>query len=386
MERIVIDATPITSMPSGVGFHLLNLIDALYKLQSSENFQLGLAYQPGFKNWLRGNLKLPNCLQQYTPYYQLPLPTRISNLMLDYCPKFFPCYFEPLLSEPNIFHGTNYNIYPFTKIKKTINIYDLTFIKYPNYIDSVVKQYQKRVRKCLQWTDLIITSSQHCKEEIIKYLEVNPQKIWVTPLASRYHNDNYLKPISCQLKQQFAPYLSKPYILFVGTIEPRKNINTLIESFNYLKEKHKIEHNLILIGKKGWLYQPILAAIDNSPWQHCIHHLGYLSDELVALFYQQADLLVYPSYYEGFGLPVIEAMTLGTPVVTSNTSSLPEVAGDAALLVDPKNSFEIANAILEIINNSQLRQNLITKGKKRAKQFSWTKTARLTLNAYKSIM
>ena len=104
------------------------------------------------------------------------------------------------------------------------------------------------------------------------------------------------------------------------------------------------------------------------------------------MFYREAELLAYPSYYEGFGLPVLEAMTLGTPVVTSNTSSLPEVAGDSALLVNPHNSFEIAEAILAIINNSQLRQNLILKGKQRAKQFSWTKTARLTLNAYKSIL
>ena len=386
MFKIVIDATPITPMPSGVGFHLLNLIDALYKLQSSENFQLGLAYQPGFKNWLRGNLRLPDCLQQYAPHYQLPLPTRLSNLMLDYFPKFFPYYFEPILSQPDIFHGTNYNTYPFIKTKKIINIYDLTFLKYPDYIDSVVKQYQKRVKKCLQWTDLVITSSQFCKEEIIKYLGVSCQKIWVTPLASRYHKDNHLKPIDEQLKQKLMPYLSQPYILFVGTIEPRKNINTLLESFNYLKEKYKIEHNLILIGQKGWFYEPILAALEHSPWQHCIHHLGYLSDRLVTLFYQQADVFIYPSYYEGFGLPILEAMTLGAPVVTSNTSSLPEVAGDAALLVNPKNYLEIANALLEIINNSQLRQNLITKGKKRAKQFSWTNTAYLTLNAYKSLL
>ena len=386
MDRIIIDATPITSMPSGVGFHLLNLIDALYKLQSSENFQLGLAYQPGFKNWLRGNLRLPQCLQQYIPYYQLPLPTRVSNLMIDYFPKFFPCYFEPLLSKPDIFHGTNYNTYPFTKIKKIINIYDLTFLKYPDYINSVVKQYKKRVQKCLQWTDLILTSSQYCKEEIIKYLKVKPHKVWVTPLASRYHNNSSLTSISYQLKQEFAHYLSKPYILFVGTIEPRKNINTLIESFNYLKEKHKIEHNLILIGQKGWLCQPVFTAIENSPWQHCINYLGYLSDELVALFYQQADVFVYPSYYEGFGLPILEAMTLGVPVVTSNSSSLPEVAGNAASLVDPKNYFEIANTILEIINSPQLRQNLILKGKQRAQQFSWEKTAHLTLNAYKSLL
>ena len=386
MFKVVIDATPITPMPSGVGFHLLNLIDALYKLQASENFQLALAYQPGFKNWLKRHYSLPECLQPYTPQYQLRLPTRVSNLLLDRFPQFFPNYLEPILEKPDIFHGTNYTTYPFKHPQKIINIYDLTFIKYPDYIDSVVKKYQKRVINCLQWTDLIITSSEYCKKEISKYLNVSTKKIWVTPLASRYQNYDIDRPIERELYLQYKAYLSRPYILFVGTLEPRKNINNFLASFNYLKEKYKIEHNLILIGQKGWNYEPILKAIDNSPWRHCIRHLGYLSDRVVAMFYQKAELLAYPSYYEGFGLPVLEAMTLGTPVVTSNTSSLPEVAGDAALLVNPHNSFEIAEAILAIINNSQLRHNLISKGKERAKQFSWQKTARLTLDAYKSLL
>ena len=386
MFKVVIDATPITPMPSGVGLYLLNLIDALYKLQTSENFQLALAYQPGFKNWLKGNFFAPECLQKYTPHYQLPLPTRVSNLILDYFPGFFPNYFEPLLCKSDLFHGTNYSIYPLATTKKIINIYDLTFLKYPNYINSVVKQYQKRIEKCLPWTDLVITNSEYCKKEIIKYLEVKAQKVWVTPLASRYDTGVFVKPISSELKQKYQAYLSQPYILFVGTLEPRKNISTLLKSFNYLKETYKIEHNLILIGQKGWLYQPILDEIESSPWQHCIHRLGYLSDEIVAMFYKNAELLAYPSHYEGFGLPVLEAMTLGAPVVTSNISSLPEVAGDAALLVNPQNSFEIGDAILAIINDSQLRQNLILKGTERSKQFSWTKTADLTLNAYKSLL
>ena len=111
-----------------------------------------------------------------------------------------------------------------------------------------------------------------------------------------------------------------------------------------------------------------------------------MSDELVALFYSKANVFVYPSHYEGFGLPVLEAMTLGAPVVTSNTSSLPEVAGDAALLIDPNDPIHLANAVLKVISDSQLRNELIQKGKARAKLFSWDKTAQETLNAYKSLL
>ena len=385
MLKVVIDATPITSQPSGVGFHLLNLIDNLSKIQSSKKFQLGISYQPGFKNWLLRNLETPPLLHQDLPCYHLPLPIRISNIFLDYFPTIFPYYFEPILDKPDIFHGTYFNVYPFQKTKKVINIYDLTFLQYPQYIDSAVKPYRKRIKKCLQWTDLVITSAENTKKEIIEYLEVEPNKIWVTPLASRYNNCQSLRALNNRIELKYKLYLSKPYILFVGTIEPRKNLNNLIKAFNYLKEKEKIEHNLIIIGQKGWLYESIFSEIANSSWQDCICHLGYLSDELVALFYQQADVFVYPSHYEGFGLPVLESMTLGTPVVTSNTSSLPEVAGDAAILIDSKEPINIAEAVFKILSDSQLNKNLIEKGKERSKQFSWMKTALTTLKAYESL-
>jgi glycosyltransferase involved in cell wall biosynthesis len=173
--------------------------------------------------------------------------------------------------------------------------------------------------------------------------------------------------------------------LLVSTLEPRKNIINAIKAFNYLKNTEKIEHQLVIIGQKGWQYKPILAAIANSPWQKDIHYLGYLSDRQVAYFYSQAEVFVYPSYYEGFGLPVLEAMSLGAPVVTSNTSSLPEVAGDAALLIDPRDPIQLAEAILKVISDSQLRHLMVKKGKERAKLFSWEKTAKETINAYKSL-
>jgi len=132
-------------------------------------------------------------------------------------------------------------------------------------------------------------------------------------------------------------------------------------------------------------YKSIFAAIEASPWREYIHHLDYLSDELVALFYSEADLFVYPSYYEGFGLPVLEAMSLGAPVVAANTSSLPEVAGDAALLVDPKDWQALADAIMKILDDGSFRSQLIQKGKERSKLFSWERTARETLNAYQSL-
>lgn len=386
LHKIIIDATPITPRPSGVGLQITNLIHSLYSLQVEENFELGIVYQPRIKNWLRGDWNVPEALTQYPSVHFFPIPVRVSNLLL------FPTYKSVWSSlaksweNPDIVHGTNYSVYPCDRCFKVMNIYDVAFIKYPQYVDAVAKSYVERVKRCLQWTDLVLTISESSKQDIIQYLNIAPERVYVTPLASRYNFD-YLATRNIQQLSQIVNYdLSQPYLLFVSNIEPRKNIISIVMAFNFLKKKYKIEHNLVLIGRKGWNYQSTFAAIEASSYKQNIYHLDYLSDELVALFYSKADVFVYPSYYEGFGLPVLEAMTLGAPVVAANTSSLPEVAGDAAILIDPHDPNNLAEAIWEVINNSQIRHELIQKGKIRAKQYSWQQNAWETLKAYRSLL
>ncbi|GFE71284.1 glycosyltransferase family 1 protein [Chroococcus sp. FPU101] len=376
MLKILVDATALRAKPSGIGLYIYHLIDELYKLQEQENFELNIFYQPSVKNWIKGNFSAYQLLQKYSNLNCLPIPVSISHLLATHA-KTICSYFDRYLDLPNLIHGTDHVVYPLPHALKVMNIYDLTFIKYPQFVNSRVKTYSQRVKECLKWTDLILTISESTKQDIIEDLGVKPEKIYVTYLASRYTK---LPQISLSIE-----YL-KPYILFVSTIEPRKNLTNLIAAFNHLKQKHKIEHKLVLIGQKGWRYESIFAAINNSPYQQDIHHLDYLSDDEVAAFYSQADVFAYPSIYEGFGLPVLEAMTLNTPVVTSNTSSLPEVVGDAAILIDPQDPLQIAEAILQVISNTHLRQSLIEKGKKRVKLFSWEKTAQETLKAYRTIL
>jgi len=389
--KILIDGTPIKSNPSGVGLHLLNLIHWLYLLQNTNelnfDYEMAISYQPGLKNWFKGKLIYPDSINSYPNLYSLPIPVRAVNPLLLYAPSLFSTLFESKLDSPNIIHGTNYLVYPLKKSLKVLNIYDLAFLKYPKYVNSVVKEYEKIVRKCLTWTDLIVTSSESVKHDIAKYLDFDPDKIHVTPLASRY-DDQYLNKIDIALlASSFPNYsFSKPYLLFVSTIEPRKNINALITAFNLLKQKYKIDHDLVLIGQKGWHYEPIFEAIANSPYHQYIYHLDYLSDELVAMFYAKADVMVYPSHYEGFGLPILEAMIFNAPVVTSNVSSMPEVAGDAALLIDPTEPEQLAESILKVISDRKFRNELITKGQARAKSFSWEKTALATIEGYKKVL
>lgn len=380
MLKVAIDVTALRAKPSGIGMYIYNLVQALTKLQSSENFVLNLTYQPSIKKWLRGDFSFSHQTDFSLDSYCLPLPVTFSSLLANFPNPILP-YLESSLKYPDILQGTDHYVYPCRHSKNILTIHDLTFVKYPDYVNSVVKNYTRRLQQCMKWTDLIITFSHNSKKEISEYFQIDTNKILVTPQASRFSNLQ-LSPVDInQVNYDF----SRPYFLFVSTIEPRKNLINLVTAFNYLKKSEKIEHQLVLIGQKGWNYQGILEAIATSPYKEEIHHLNYLSDELVAYFYRHATLFVYPSYYEGFGLPVLEAMSFGCPIVTSNTSSLPEVAGDAALLVNPDEAIAIAEAMRKIISDQQLRDELIQRGIIRSKLYSWEKTAEATLKAYKTL-
>ena len=389
MLKIAIDATPLLPRPSGIGMYVTHLIEALEALQAQNSFDLEIVYQPGLKNWLRGNLYFPDYLRSHSPKRIIPLPVRLSNLFLRIPALFLPIV-EQRFAAPDIFHGTNHTVFPFKHSLRVLTIHDLTFVKHPEYTNTTVRAYAEQVKHCLKWTDLVLTVSQSSKQDIIRYFDFNPDRIHVTPLASRYDAQYLTNQITTEQKsqlQQSSGYdFTQPYILFVSTIEPRKNITGLIDAFDYLKQKYHLDHQLVLIGQKGWHYEPIFDRIARSPYHTQIHHLSYLSDELVALFYAQAAVFVYPSHYEGFGLPVLEAMTLGAPVVTTNTASLPEVAGGAAILVSPQDGMALAEGMWAVLEDAALRDRLIQTGYQQAQSFSWQQTAQLTLNAYQSLL
>lgn len=385
MLKVLIDATPCMPRPSGIGLYVANLLAALAPLQASENFQLGIVYQPGLKNWLRRRFDFPPNLQGYPDRHLFPLPVRLSNLFIRFPGLFLP-YFEQFLGQPDLLHGTNYTVFPCRHSLRVMTLYDLTFIRYPAFTNATVKAYADFVRRCLKWTDLVLTISESSRQDIIEYLQVNPDRVQVTHLASRYQLADGLAPLEAQPLPGIPYDFRYPYILFVSTIEPRKNITGILQAFNYLKQRHQIPHHLVFIGQKGWHYEPIFAEMARSPYAREIHHLNYLPDAVVTEFYRRADVFVYPSHYEGFGLPVLEAMTLGAPVITSCTSSLPEVAGNAALMVEPQAPMALADAMLKVVSDRALRQQLIQQGREQARRFSWEQTARQTLKAYQSLV
>ncbi|NJN30576.1 MAG: glycosyltransferase family 4 protein [Synechococcales cyanobacterium RM1_1_8] len=419
MLKALIDVTPVTPRPSGVGLYVINLVRALQAIaQTSDTCEIETLLQPGLKDWLLRRAVIPPCGEAESiagspACHVWDLPVRMSAPMLQGAYHAKPLqqllaqHLDQRFASPNIIHGTNYAVCPSRKAKTIMNIYDLTFIRYPEFVDRVVKTYRAQVERCLSWTDLVITISESSKRDIVEYLGVDASRVWVTPLASQYAplpvleysggiraSSSMKSSIGYDPTREILDDLAKtssydgqrPYLLFVSTIEPRKNIGTLIEAFNRLKANHRIDHALLLVGKKGWHYEPVFEAIAQSPWRDHIHHLNYLSQAQVQALYSQADAFVYPSFYEGFGLPILEAMTLGAPVVTANVSSLPEVGGDAALYADPRCPDELAEQIWRLLDDPSLRQCLVERGRLQAARFSWQRTAERTLEAYHQLL
>jgi glycosyltransferase involved in cell wall biosynthesis len=414
MFRVVIDATPVTPRPSGVGFHIGNLIAALAAMQGPEAFRLGLSYQPSLKQWLRRDRSVPPALvahgERDGDVRCIPLPVRLTNA-LNAVPGLAGGYFERSLDYPDILHGTNFSVYPRKTARTLLTLYDLTFLRYPQYVDGVARRYGDRIWQYLQWTDRILTISEHSKRDIVELLGVAPERVHVTYLASRYASamleqgatvapewtdarpglvfppPGLAAPPGLTAPPSGLAYdFSQSYILFVSTLEPRKNVTGLIAAFDHLKRTEAVPHHLVLVGRRGWNAEPIFEAMARSPWAQQIHHLDYLDDAAVEYLYRHAAVFAFPSHYEGFGLPVLEAMALGVPVVTSNTSSLPEVAGDAAVLVDPAEPESIAAGLAAVVGDAQRRAELIQRGFAQVQKFSWRATALGTVQAYRALL
>jgi glycosyltransferase involved in cell wall biosynthesis len=269
------------------------------------------------------------------------------------------------------------------KQKCIITVYDLTPLLFSEtHEKGRVLMHKYLFPLILKKSDKIISISHHTKNDIIKHFKIPEDNIKVIHLAA---NENY-KPLNeneiNNIKQKYN--LNYPFILYVGTLEPRKNIPTLLKAFYKLK-KQGIKHKLVITGKKGWKYKSIFETIEKLNLQKDVIFTGYVPDEDLPALYNAADLFVYPSIYEGFGLPPLEAMQCGTPVITSNTSSLPEVVGDAGIMVNPYDVDELANKMYEVLTNDGLREELSKKGIERAKLFSWKKCAEEHLKVYEEV-
>ena len=365
--RIGIDARLVYYSRAGITQYILRLIQGLAEsnrenefiiLQSRKDKRI-IVDKPNFK---RVSLWTPS----HHRFEQYALRVEISGLDLDvlHSPDFIP---------------------PFHRhCKSVITIHDLAFLLYPHFLTKESARYYGQIDQAVKWTDHIIAVSESTKQDTIRLLGAPEHKITVI-----YESANPIyRPVNDQeaLEQtKRKHHIAGDFILFVSTIEPRKNLPTLLKAYRQLLDSYKAKVKLAVVGRRGWLSEEVFTLVDKLKLTNDILFLDRVPVEDLLHLYNAAQLLVQPSFYEGFGLPPLEAMACGTPVVVSNVSSLPEVVGDAGLLVDPEDVSELTVAIWRVLTDEALRADLIAKGFKRAQCFSWEKTALQTLELYRRV-
>jgi len=283
-------------------------------------------------------------------------------------------------------HCPDYLIPPTLNKNIILTIHDLAFIRFPEFnFEWFIKKYTRDVRRNAHISKKIIAVSKSTRNDIVKFFEIDPRKIDVVyEAADRVFKTLALNRIDKNILKKYK--IDKKYILSVGTIEPRKNLITLIKVFNRLKqERTGFDYKLVIAGRTGWKSEATYRERDMSPCKEDILFIGRIPDFDLLQIYNQAELFVYPSLFEGFGLPPLEAMSCGLPVITSNSPALKEVIGNAGINVPPKNYDEFKKKILYVLQNRSLKDELKKKSLIRVKKFNWTDTAVKTLEIYKKL-
>ncbi len=265
-----------------------------------------------------------------------------------------------------------------SRVKTITVIHDLAFVHFPEFIESKnLARLNKFVPMALEKSDRIVAVSEYTKLDIVKSFGVSKDKIDV--VTNAVDRTVFHPKVD---KSIFSKYdLPSRYLLYVGNIEPRKNIVRIIEAYSRLPDSVTDKYGLVVAGGKGWKDQEILESCNRSTRKDKIHFPGYVDSNDLASLYSHAELFLFPSLYEGFGLPILESMACDTPVITGKNSSLPEVGGSAAYFVDEKNIVSISKGIEEIINKKNVKDRLVSAGREQAKKFNWEKSADNMINS-----
>jgi len=363
--RVGIDARLVYYSQAGIGQYILHLVDGLARLDSENDYVLlqsrkdetTILDQPNFR---RVSLWTPSHhrLERYS------LNVELMRLGLDvlHSPDFIPPH------RPSC--------------KSVITVHDLAFLLYPHFLTKESARYYGHIDQAVRWTDHIISVSESTKRDTIEHLGVPEDKITVVYEAA----NPIFRPLDrAAAKEEVRNRhgVDGPFVLFVSTIEPRKNVPTLLRALHQLQQCYKEDIRLVLAGGKGWLFEDAFAVVEDLKLDERVHFLGRVSSDDLLYLYNAAELLAHPAFYEGFGLPPLEAMACGLPVVVSNVASLPEVVGDAGLLIDPHNVDELTVSMWRLLNDSDLWKEMREKGLRQASRFSWERAARETLDIYR---
>jgi len=370
--RIGIDITPVTRERSGVGNYCVNLLAGLYEVGRENVFT-------GFVSGLRrvdGEALPPRFF-----YRRLPVPTR---LLYQAWRHFEAPRVDRFLGEIDVYHATNYVTPPTRRAPCVVMFHDLAVLKHPEWCSPrIARTFGRGLKGYAERAQIILTPSWATKDDTVELLGVDPGKIRAVHHAADETFRRIPRPQAAMiLKGQHD--IEGPFFLFVGTLEPRKNLVVLLEAF--AKMRGDLPHRLVLVGGVGWNAEEILDSIDRLDLEDRVVLQGFVANRYLPLYYSSATALVFPSRYEGFGLPVLEAMRCECPVITADNSSLPEVAGDAALMVDASDVDGLAEAMRRVAHDEKLCEDLVARGCEQVKRFSWRKCAQETLAVYREVL
>lgn len=374
-RRIALDYTPAYEQGGGIGRYVRELVEALARLDDSNEYRLFVAgarsdlpTTPGNNFQWRPVFITPRWFARIWHRARLPLPVELFTGHID------------------LYHATDFVLPPVRPGTRTLlTVHDLSFVRVPETAAPSLKHYlDEVVPRSIASADHVLADSESTRADIISLYGAPPEKISV--LLSGVNE--CFQPASQQdidaMRVRYG-IEGRTYIFTIGTVQPRKNYARLIHALAILRGRGYDLH-LVIAGGKGWLEDPIYAAIRTHHMGEYVHFIGFAAEADLPALYTGSLCLAFPSLYEGFGLPILEAMACGTPTITSNISSLPEVAGDASLIIDPLDVEALADAIQRIVDDSALRQSLMQRGRLRAAEFTWQRSAQQLLDLYRQIL
>jgi alpha-1,3-rhamnosyl/mannosyltransferase len=377
--RIVVNSIPAQGLLTGIGRYIRSLYEAIMEIGGCE-----LVFFDGTRS--RRDLPSPADPEKFIsmadvldklPWWCLTW-LRIARWLV------FEWRLEKLIRNVNasIYHETGFFPAKVLSCPQVFNLYDLSLLKTPQFHPKDrVAFFRFFFPKRFANADHILTISEFMRKEILRHLPVSPEKVTAIHLAPS--KEFYPRPYYVVRSVMERYGLKPPFILAVGSIDPRKNLKLLLRASALI---NRADLTLVIVGWKGWGYGELQEEVRKIGEKVKLKLLGYISDEDLAALYGGSSVMVYPSLYEGFGLPILEAMSCGCPVICTRTSSLPEVAGNAALFVDPYNPQELADAIATVVDDITIRRDLIERGFRQAAKFSWEKTAVETLKVFRSLL
>ncbi|MFC2054636.1 glycosyltransferase family 4 protein [Chloroflexota bacterium] len=371
--RIGIDATALPPQPGGAGNYIIQLIRSLASLETDSHFTV-FAYQSGY-----GLFDVPTSPQ--LDWFLFPDKSPARRLLWE------QTTLPRLVRRSNValLHSLHYTKPLSLSCASVVTFHDMTFFLYPHlHTRSKRIFFPTAIRLSARLADALIAVSENTKKDAVRLLGVPGDKITAIPhgVGEEFHPITDTRLLE-DIRRKYS--LPQDFILNVGVVEPRKNLTLLLKSYQRLHSQG-ISLPLVIVGGLGWMYEDVFRLVESLGIKEQVHFTGYVSSHDLPIVYNLSRVFVYPSIYEGFGLPPLEAMACGTPVITTAVSSMPEHVGDAGILIPPQDEKALTNALQKLINDSTIQEELSSKGPERASQFTWKRTAQETLKVYQSVL